>query len=166
MKNLNTLIDGISQTLHQNSVSHCFLGNIKASLRDIDIFIPKKYILLSEEKLVSFLGIRGYRFLYIKRNSYSSQIYFTDKTYSVILNIDLMPEISFRGIPYINWEDVKNRIVLNNDNICTLPESELQLYQEIKEVLLNVNGDSLNRKASNIQENRFLSILLKAVTIA
>lgn len=139
---ISELIPEISKSFDTNDVAHCFLGTDHVQ-RDIDIFIPRSQIQLAHDSLTSLLYKVGYTYLYTKVNSYSTQIYFTDLRRLDLFNVDLMPEFSFRGIAFVAWSDVKDKIIFRNEKLAVLPESELMLHKAVRDRFVRGGASAL-----------------------
>jgi thymidylate kinase len=92
--------------LNSTEVKYAFLGDPKKEIcKDIDIIIGKY------ELENAILVIKGYfdtmncTLFNVIKNSYSVQLFFLSKEKNII-QIDVMPEISFRGLEYLNTSEI------------------------------------------------------------
>lgn len=70
--------------------------------RDIDVIVYRKDLERSVRALVKFFGHTNLKLFNFVKNAYIWQLYFYDDETEELLQIDLMPEISFRGITYLD----------------------------------------------------------------
>lgn len=74
--------------------------------RDIDVIICRKDLARSVRALVHYFSNTGMKLFKFIRNSYIWQLYFYDDATAEVLQIDLMPEVSFRGVPYLDADTI------------------------------------------------------------
>lgn len=91
----------IQNELNKTSISYCFVSEEFDSLRDIDIIITRKTNKLTAKIVINIFNSYNFYLVRIVRRSSMLQLYFISKSSSEIINVDIMHEFSFWGIPYL-----------------------------------------------------------------
>lgn len=105
-----SLFEDVSKRLAEFNIEHAFV-QCSASCRDIDVVLSPSDLDRAVWCLCDLLSARGLPITKVVKKSFIWQIYFFDNTKGMELNLDLMPEFSFRGVPYLTWQEIRKEIV-------------------------------------------------------
>jgi hypothetical protein len=103
-----------------------------ASFRDIDLIVAARDIPALSASLIGQYARAGYRLFNLIQNDYSEQLYFAGP--GSILHIDLMPELSYRGIEFIELP-LQEHQVQQIDGMRVVSEPWLVAYSLLRHLL-------------------------------
>lgn len=114
-----------SKRLSDFNIEHAFV-ECSSACRDIDIVLSPLDLDMAVWCLSAFLNSRGLLITKVVKKSYIRQIYFFDQDKSHEFNLDLMPEFSYRGVPYFTWHEI--RVMFDEQSFPPVLKQDFVLY--------------------------------------
>lgn len=143
-----SLFSGISQMLDAYEIEHAFV-ECNGEVRDVDVVLSPADLTQAVQCVVCYLNQRSFVVSRVVKKSYIRQIFFLDKVSKRELNVDLMPEFSFRGVPYLSWSEIQKQI----DHTSSPPVLKPQFvccYKEVRRKLQTKGSRGTTSASKNI----------------
>lgn len=131
-------INLVSSVLNSENIDYVFFSpKNKSCLRDIDIVINRSDVNKVKFIIKNAFDEIDFRLINVIINSYSTQLFFF-KVDNEIVQIDLMPEVSYRGVEYISSKRILREHVCKFEGVNYIDEAFYQSYVYIRDKLQGV----------------------------
>jgi len=166
MNNLSNFLSDIAQyiasQLEKEGIIYCYLTDaIENISRDIDLIIEGKNLDKATMILIRCLSEKQFSLINRIKNSYSTQLFFWDG--ERVVQIDLMPTISYRGIEYFSIEKLLQNYREKNGDVYVTAKPAFWLYCMARDLFQKGNiSDNLKntcRQLPEVDKNRCFQIV-------
>ncbi|WP_339670096.1 hypothetical protein [Dasania marina] len=142
---MNKDVEAIGAQLANSSIEYAILNRPDAiKIRDIDVLVRPGALKKAAVAIEAYYTSLGFGLRDVVQNSYSIQLFFfiRDEVEGYKeLQIDLMPEISFRGVEYLSIKDVLLDHVMRRDSIVFVDDVAYYIYQVLRSFIQGNAGD-------------------------
>ena len=144
----------VIQLTREAGVPFAILGDVQGNLArgfftDIDVLIAEESLGKVWSFLTERLSAEGYVLFNTVENEYCHQLYWRHPGSGKVLHVDLLPHLTYRGLPYLHIP-LKGASIDESHGFPVVADADLALYMMLRQVLWN--GEAASRHEQIVTE--------------
>jgi len=126
----------ILRLVQSSGIAFALLGDVQGSLErgyfgDLDLLVAAPRLGALRSFLAEKLRVDGYVLFNFIQNEYSHQLYWRKPGSGEVLQIDLLPGLTYRGLPYLRLP-LSAAGLEHSNGFPVVPEAELAMYRMLR----------------------------------